>query len=59
MDNSFDCENGYCRWGNVAEVVHMKKIDDESKKLMLKNYHKKILRDILNGRNGVLINLVA
>ena len=45
--------------GNVAEVAHMKKIDDESKKLMLKNYHKKILRDILNGRNGVLINLVA
>ena len=32
MDWAFDREEGYGRWGNAAEVVHMRRLDNESKK---------------------------
>ena len=36
MDDSFDNSNGYGRWGNAAEVVHMEELDDEGKKAHVK-----------------------
>ena len=36
MDDSFDNENGYGRWGNAAEVIHMEELDYEGKKAHVK-----------------------
>lgn len=47
------CNYGYGDWGNPAEVLHMRQQDYEGKKNMLKNYGKKILKNILNGNHFV------
>lgn len=36
MDWAFDREEGYGRWGNAAEVVHMEELDYEGKKAHVK-----------------------
>ncbi len=43
---------GYGDWRNSGEVVNMKHLDDEGKKPMLKNYGKRFLKNIWNGKNG-------
>ena len=36
MDWAFDREDGYGRWGNAAEVVHMEELDDDGKRAHVK-----------------------
>ncbi len=36
MDWAFDREEGYGRWGNAAEIVHMEELDYEGKKAHVK-----------------------
>ena len=48
------CNYGYGDWGNAAEVLHMRQQDSEGKKNMLKNYGKRILRDMKSGKTFAL-----
>lgn len=41
MDWAFDREEGYGRWGNAAEVVRMRELDDEGKKAHVKKLWEK------------------
>ena len=41
MDLAFDFPRGYGDFGNVAEVLRMKKLDDEGKKAHVKKLWKK------------------
>ena len=41
MDWAFDREEGYGRWGNAAELLHMREVDDEGKKAHVKKLWEK------------------
>lgn len=46
---------GYGEQDNFYEAGVMKELDHDGKKSMLKSYGKKILKNIMSGKNGVLI----